>query len=91
MHTKKIINEGIFREVLLFDGETDIGCGFSQSGTRKGFLVKNMSRKLVLKCKKVRRAQKWVEAIRKTIEEEGPGKELTQRDTRSGFKLQKLD
>ena len=44
---------GKIKEVFLYDGDTSVGLGFSEAGTRKGFKLVNSSRTLVIKCFKV--------------------------------------
>ena len=44
---------GKIKEVFLFDGDTSVGLGFREAGTRKGFILTNSSRTLVIKCFRV--------------------------------------
>ena len=39
--------------MFLFDSDTTVGFGFREAGSRKGFILTNSSRKIVIKCFKV--------------------------------------
>lgn len=72
---------GKIKEVFLFDSDTTVGFGFREAGTRKGFILTNSSRKIVIKCFKRRIAERWVRTIKASLGE-GPGRELASQDKR---------
>ena len=46
------IFSGQVKEVVLFDCDTKVGLGHSESGSRNGFKVTNSSRRIVIRCDK---------------------------------------
>ena len=72
---------GKIKEVFLFDSDTTVGFGFREAGSRKGFILTNSSRKIVIKCFKRRIAERWVRTIKAGLGD-GPGRELASEDKR---------
>ena len=43
---------GQIKEVVLFDCDTKVALGYSESGSKNGFKLTNSSRRIVIKCDK---------------------------------------
>ena len=51
-HNNNNIFPGQIKEVILFDCDTKVGLGYSESGSKNGFKLTNSSRRIVIKCDK---------------------------------------